>query len=118
MKRLIRKILREEIKKSDKHYRILDTISNYVEIPYFKSMEGLTIYNKDDQEYIMRNILGDGISIRGRDPVFYENERYIYDDRGNMLYFEDFNGFWIKNEYDDGGNNIYSEDSDGDYWEK
>jgi hypothetical protein len=117
MKRLIKKILREEIDKSDRHYRRLDIISNYVEIPYFKSMEGLTIDDKDDQLYIMRNKLGDGITIRGRDPVFYENERYIYDDRGNMLYQEDFNGFWIKNEYDDKGNMIYYENSDG-WWEK
>ena len=61
MKRLIKKILREEINKSDRHYRILDKISEYVELPYFKSMEGLTIYDEDDQEYIMKKILGDDI---------------------------------------------------------
>ena len=107
MKRLIRKILREEINKSDRHYKILDKISDHVEIPYFKSMEGLTIYDKDDQEYIMRKILGNGITIRGRDPNFYVEERYIYDDEGTMIYQEDFNGWWQKWEYDEYGNLIY-----------
>ena len=58
MKKLIRKILREEINKSDKHYSILDKITDHVHLPYFESMEGLTIYEKDDQEYIMRKLLG------------------------------------------------------------
>ena len=33
MKKLIRKILREEIEKSDKHYRRLDIISDHVQLP-------------------------------------------------------------------------------------
>ena len=117
MEKLIRKILREEINKSDRHYRMLDKISTYVEIPYFKSMEGLTIYDKEDHVYIMRKILGIGITIRGRDPNFYDEERYIYDDEGTMIYQEDFNGWWQKWEYDDNGNLIHSVDSDGS-WKK
>jgi YD repeat-containing protein len=117
MKRLIRKILREQLEKSDRHYHMLDKISNYGELPYFKSMEALGIYDKDDQEYIMRKILGNGITIRGRDPNFYVEERYIYDDEGNMISQEDFNGWWQKWEYDDNGNLIHSVDSDGS-WKK
>ena len=130
MKKLIKKILREEINKSDRHYRILDTISNYVEIPYFKSMEGLTIYEKDDQEYIMRKIYGDNIRIEGRgvyignnsNVIYYERfngvwRKYEYDDNGNMIYEERSDGFWRKYGYDDKGNRIYFESSDGD-WEK
>tara|TARA_R110000803_G_scaffold152104_2_gene217169 strand:- start:482 stop:1027 length:546 start_codon:yes stop_codon:yes gene_type:complete len=115
MKKLIRKILREH--KSDKHYRILDKISDHVQLPYFKSMVGLTIYDKEDHVYIMRKILGNGITIRGRDPNFYDEERYIYDDEGTMIYQEDFNGWWQKWEYDGRGNKIYHEDSRG-WWRK
>tara|TARA_R110000803_G_scaffold619_3_gene2119 strand:+ start:4051 stop:4515 length:465 start_codon:yes stop_codon:yes gene_type:complete len=82
MKKLIRKILREEIEKSDKHYRILDKISDHVEIPYFKSMESLTIYDKDDQEYIMKKILGDDIIININ---FFHK---IYNTTGGVYYEE------------------------------
>jgi YD repeat-containing protein len=108
MKRLIRKILREEIEKSDRHYRILDKISDHVHLPYFKSMEGLTIDDKDDQLYIMKKIYGYNIRIKGK---------YIYDDKGNEIYEEYDDGSWVKWEYDDNDNMLYYEDSDG-YWRK
>jgi hydroxymethylpyrimidine pyrophosphatase-like HAD family hydrolase len=108
MKRLICKILREEIEKSDRHYKMLDKISEYVEIPYFDLMEGLTIYDKDDQEYIMKKILGNDIYIRGN---------VIRNENGKIIYIEKSDGDWVKREYDDKGNNIYQERSDG-YWNK
>ena len=140
MKKLIRKILREEIEKSDRHYRMLDKISDYVDIPYFKSMEGLTIYDKDDQEYIMEKILGVDITINLIIKVFdnlpivigmFDDEGNIlysegsfgkwekkeYDDRGNVIYYERSNGYWEKQEYDDNDNMLYYERSDG-YWFK
>ncbi len=128
MKKLIRKILREEIDKSDRHYHILDKISDHVEIPYFKSMEGLTIYDKDDQEYIMKKIFGNDISIDGGyifdiyDEMIYHEYydgkwwKWEYDDKGNLLYREDSDGWWERYEYDDNGKNIYYERSDGYWW--
>ena len=112
MKKLIRKILREEINKSDKHYRRLDIISDHVDLPYFKSMEGLTIYEHDDQLYIMKKIFGNDI-------YFYEElRRYIYNDNNDKrVYEEDDNGYWTKWEYDDNGNRIYYEQSSG-HWKK
>ena len=129
MKRLIRKILREEINKSDRHYRILDKISDHVHLPYFKSMEGLTIDDKDDQLYIMKKILGDGITIHleGLWEYPYDDLTIIKDGKGNEIYeefFDDgsknpdsYDGKWEKNEYDDKGNLIYNESSNGD-WRK
>ena len=129
MKRLIRKILREEIDKSDKHYSILDKISDYVELPYFKSMEGLTIYEKDDQEYIMEKILGnitikedtiyneDGEVLYHEDQDEDEWQKWVYDDNGNLIHSVDSDGWWEKQEYDDRGNKIYYESSNG-YWVK
>jgi len=124
MKRLIRKILREEINKSDRHYKILDKISDHVEIPYFKSMEGLTIYDKDDQEYIMKKILGNDIFFRDnhiRDNnlnlIYIEGnlgwKKWVYDDNDNMLYHENSKGYWNKFEWDDNDNMLYHENSNG-----
>ena len=39
--------------------------------------------------------------------------RYERDDRCNTTYFEDSDGFWYRYEYDDEGNETYSENSDG-----
>ena len=108
MKRLIRKILREEINKSDKYYKFLDRVSTMIRIPYFKSMENFAIYDKEDQEYIMRKIYDNDIYIR---------RKYIADDNLKIIYIEKSDGDWVKREYDDKGNLIYSENSDG-HWDK
>ena len=128
MKRLIRKILREEIEKSDRHYRRIDIISEHVHLPYFKSMVGLTIYDKDDQEYIMKKIFGVDIRIEPHgifyygDRIYWENsigdwKKWEYDDRGNKIYYGNSDGDWAKYKYDDRGKMIYREYSDG-YWGK
>jgi len=41
----------------------------------------------------------------------------IKNENGNVIYFENSNGYWIKREYDLNGNVIYFENSKG-YWEK
>jgi hypothetical protein len=108
MKKLIKRILREEIEKSDRHYRRLDIISDHVQLPYFKSMEGLTIDDKDDQLYIMKKIYGNDIRTHGRN---------IYDSKyDNILYFEESTGFWRKYEYEY-TKLMYYENSD-DFWVK
>ena len=37
----------------------------------------------------------------------------IKDSKGNKIYSENSNGFWIKREYDSNNNPIYSENSNG-----
>ena len=39
------------------------------------------------------------------------------DSKGNEIYWEKSNGYWVKSEYDAKGNETYWEDSKG-YWEK
>jgi YD repeat-containing protein len=136
MKRLIRKILREEINKSDKYYRFLDKISSIIEKPYFRNMYEKNnggfwdITDEDDQLYILKNIFGDDISIKDRtiyddvgNEIYYEEHSYgnwwkfEYDDNGNLIYQEHSSGFWGKYEYDGNGNLIYKEDSNG-FWSK
>ena len=41
----------------------------------------------------------------------------LYDSKGNEIYSEDSDGFWVKHEYDSNGNVIYYENSNG-YWGK
>ena len=41
----------------------------------------------------------------------------INDSKGNLIYWENSNGYWEKRECDSKGKEIYYEDSDG-YWEK
>ena len=50
--------------------------------------------------------------------LYFENSegywgKYEYDSDGNVIYCEDSRGFWWKREYDSVGNVIYCEDSDG-----
>lgn len=42
----------------------------------------------------------------------------IKDEKGNEIYFETSNGFWVKREYDSNGNRIYGEDSDGNWYKQ
>ena len=35
------------------------------------------------------------------------------DKQGNLLYYEDSDGDWVKRQYDSAGNRIYCEDSSG-----
>ena len=50
----------------------------------------------------------------------YSNGYWIkrqYDEKGNRVYYEDSTGYWSKRQYDDKGNEIYYEDSTG-FWKK
>jgi uncharacterized protein YozE (UPF0346 family) len=88
---LNKRILREH--KSPKHYKMLDKISHYVEIPYIESMEALTIFDKDDQEYILSKIFNANVYIKGSGFVYNVDDgrqRYFEDNDGETWYiFED-----------------------------
>ena len=139
MKKLIKRILREEINKSDKYYRFLDKISSIIEIPYFSNMYEKNnggfwdITDEDDQLYILKNIFGEGITLSlgnyySGTGIYDKNKNYVYhefiddtwkkwerDNNGNVIYQEDSSGFWMKWEYDDNGNMLYQGNSDG-FW--
>ena len=36
-----------------------------------------------------------------------------YDENGNLIYYENYGGHWVKREYDKNGNTTYYENSDG-----
>ena len=37
-----------------------------------------------------------------------------YDSNGNLIYFENSNGYWSKQEFDSNGNRIYIKNSNGE----
>ena len=43
--------------------------------------------------------------------------KVVYDEKGNVIYFETTNGYWSKWKYNEKGNEIYYENSNC-YWEK
>ena len=56
-----------------------------------------------------------GIELNGTYKVRYFATCFaVYDEKGNLIYFEDSNGFWSKREYDENDNVFYYENSDGE----
>ena len=102
MKKLIRKILKEET-----NNKFIDKVIKHLEPPYFKNMESFGLI-PDEYESTLSKIFNQPVIIRGN---------YVYNEQGNLIYLEDDDGYWDKREYDDQGNLIYHEDSNG-YWEK
>jgi len=108
LKRLIKKILKE-----DQRERYLNKIINFMrnDFPLFKNMKNYGFYDqlsKYELNYVFSGIFGK--------PVRYTYAD-IYDKNGNLLYHEEYNGYWDKKEYDENGNMIYNESSLG-YWTK
>ena len=57
-----------------------------------------------------------GIELKGTYKViYYDTSGEVYDEKGNMIYYENSKGSWSKWEYDEKSNVIYREDSNG-YW--
>jgi len=48
---------------------------------------------------------------------FSKGSLYLYDSNGNLIYYEESNGYWHKREYDTNGKETYYENSNG-YWSK
>jgi hypothetical protein len=135
MKRLIRKILREEFNYKEKifnllnsgqdeniemvkylsegqGYDLIDLLFGYFKEygpPYFNIFNVLEL-TEEEQEFILTKIYG-YITIKGRNSLVIR----IYEYNGNQIYLEHSDGDWSKWEYDDKGDRIYREDSDGDW---
>ncbi|MFA5749589.1 MAG: hypothetical protein WC927_05860 [Bacilli bacterium] len=59
-----------------------------------------------------------GIELKGTYKVIcYATSFEVYNEKDNVIYFEDSNGYWSKWEYDEKDHRICYEDSNS-YWEK
>jgi len=109
-------------------FNLIDLLIEYFQEygpPYFKIFNVLEI-SEEEQGFILKKILGNDISIDGRNiyidnwnNIFYEDpdgewEKREYDDKGSVIYYENSDGYWKKYEYDDNGSWVYREDSIGD----
>jgi len=137
MKKIIRKILREEFEYKQQLFNLLKTgDSDNIEMvkmisqgqgidvaellieyfkengsPYFKILNHFDL-SEEELIYVLSGIFGEPVTIS-----YYWGYR-IYDDNGNKIYFENSDGYWYKSKYDDNGNEIYYEDSDGNIKDK
>ncbi len=60
-----------------------------------------------------------GIELKGTYKVtFYDKCVEVYDERDNLIYYENSDRFWSKAEYDERGNQIYFKNSDGEFLDK
>jgi hypothetical protein len=62
------------------------------------------------------------IKDKNNNEIYFEDSdgfwvKQEYDKNNNRIYFEDSYGYWIKREFDKNNNEIYFENSNG-YWEK
>jgi hypothetical protein len=90
--------------------KIIKVMKN--DFPLIKNLKDYGFYDQlsnEELNYVLSGIFGE--------PVEYYEGGNIYDENGNIIYYEDTNGYWEKREYDDNGNEIYFENSDG-YWRK
>ena len=111
MKKIIRKILKED-RRQEYLNKIIKVMNN--DFPLFKNMKDYGFYDQLSEEeiyYVFSGIFGESVTI------YKMSHGNIYNQNGNVIYYEDYVGFWQKYEYDKNGNIIYYEDSDGD-WEK
>jgi YD repeat-containing protein len=90
-----------------KYQKYIEYIAKDIEPPYFKSLEQYGL-KQDEMDLVLSKVFNQHVTIK---------DDYVYDEQGNIIYFENSNGYWYKQEYNDQGNLIYYEDSDG-YWYK
>ena len=126
MKKIIRQILKEDRRQMFLN-KIVQVMKN--DFPLFKNMEDYGFYDqlsKEELNYVFSEIFGKsvkkysmGLYNENGNIIYYEDYdgdwvKYEYDERNNRIYYENSNGFWKKYEYDEYGNMIYFENSDGD----
>jgi hypothetical protein len=87
--------------------KFINKVSEILNPPYFKNLE---LYVAPEE------LWNDIFSIIFNKEVSTGYNK-IFDNNNNVIYYEDSNGYWLKQEYDNNGNKLYHEDSTG-YWSK
>jgi YD repeat-containing protein len=135
MKRLIKKILREEFEYKQQLFDLLRSGDEMVKMvsqgqdinilellieyfkqvgpPYFKILKHFDL-SEEELNYVLSVIFGEPVTsiVRGFNMTFR-----IYNKKNYEIYWEDSDGYWWKREYDENGNLLYEENSYG-YWTK
>ena len=90
-----------------KYQKYIDYIVNDIELPYLKSLDAYGL-KQDEIELVLPKVFNQSVIIKSR----YETH-YVCNKEGNIIYYEQNDGYWVKKEYDDQGNMIYFENSYG-----
>ena len=107
-----------------KYIKYINYIVNDIELPYLKSIEPYGLKHKE-YELVLSKIYNQSVTIEGNRVydtdgklIYGENSdgswtKQEYNTNGKVIYTENSDGGWVKSEYDSNGNNIYFEDSSG-----
>ena len=87
----------------DKYKKYIDYIVSDIELPYLKSLDQYGLKD-NEKELVLSKVYNQ--------PVIVRNN-HVYNTDGNIMYYENNSGFWIKYEYDANDNETYYEDSTG-----
>ena len=114
---------------NNKYIKYIDYIVNDIELPYIKSLEPYGL-KQDEMDLVLSKVFNSDVRLKPGMTVFNEQGNIIYfensngfwakkeyNNQGNLIYHENSNGYWVKREYDEEGNKTYHENSNG-YWEK
>ncbi len=99
----------------DKRDMFVERVLSILDTPYIKSLNSMGIDDRDTQKLILSRLFNDDVTINYRDD---EDDLNIYNSKRNKVYYEDYEGYWVKYEYDPNGNLIYNENSEGDWFKK
>jgi hypothetical protein len=89
----------------DPKQRYINGIVNMITPPYFNFLE-VNEVPRELWEEIFTKLYNQWVII---------DNNVIYDSNNNRIYFEDYDGYWVKREYDSNNNEIYYENSNGDW---
>ena len=96
-----------------KYQRYIEFIVSDIEAPYFINMKQMYGLRPDEYSLVLSKLFNQPVSIKGH----YVYEDYVNNADGNLIYYENSDGYWVKREYNAQGNQIYYENSNG-YWSK
>jgi hypothetical protein len=91
-----------------KYERYINYIVNDIEPPYFNYMKDAYGLKQEEMVMVLSKVYNQPVTIKGKG-------NWVYNTNGNIIYFEDSDGYWYKKEFDQNGNLIYYESSNGDW---
>jgi proteasome assembly chaperone (PAC2) family protein len=108
--------------------KFINGIVNFIKLPYFYNLRVNEVPRELWNEILSKvynqevSVSNNSIFDKNDNLIYYENSdgnwfKQEFDSNNNPIYREYLNGYWIKKEYDSNNNEIYSENSDG-YWIK
>ena len=111
---------------NEKYQKYIDYIVNDIEAPYFINMGDMYGLSEKEYEMVLSKVFNQPFTIKGDyvynqlgDVIYYERSdgywyKREYNKQGKLTYYKNSTGYWEKTEYDKQGNEIYFENSDGE----